>query len=377
MTKRENAGGTILADAPDGEASVPFRESEKGLMIKSVRIRGFRCFDDIEANDLGLVNIIVGDNGVGKTSLLEALFLLATNTPDAHFKFLSWRGAIGQELRVSKGHFTSGALWEDLFHGYSSEKQIHVEAKGTEPRSLRVFYREEQSNSRGGEQLAPIAFAWRVKGSREEFVSIPRLDQDGGLTFPIAPGTVIEGAFVHDHGLDGDATAERFSKLDIEGEGGVVTEAIRYQFPQITGLGVQSRPTGGLDLYASLVGQKRKVPLALISAGITRLVYILVNIAAYPRGTVFVDEFAKGLYHKRLPDVWTMVHSFAKQHGTQLFVSTHSGEAVTALGSTIQQYENDFRLVRVTRSPEERRSDVRVSSGKGLAAAIETHLEVR
>ena len=125
------------------------------------------------------------------------------------------------------------------------------------------------------------------------------------------------------------------------------------------------------------MGQKRKVPLALISAGITRLVYILVNIAAYPSGTVFVDEFAKGLYHKRLADVWKMVHSFAKQHGTQLFVSTHSGEAVTALGSTIQQYENDFRLVRVTRSSEERRSDVRVSGGKGLAAAIETHLEVR
>ena len=37
------------------------------------KVENFKRFDSLEVNDIGQFNLIVGDNNVGKTSLLEAL----------------------------------------------------------------------------------------------------------------------------------------------------------------------------------------------------------------------------------------------------------------------------------------------------------------
>jgi len=46
-------------------------------MYQSFHVKNFRCFDDLQLNDLARVNLIAGKNNTGKTSLLEALFLHA------------------------------------------------------------------------------------------------------------------------------------------------------------------------------------------------------------------------------------------------------------------------------------------------------------
>ncbi len=47
------------------------------LILSSLEIRNFRAFHDLKIERLGRVNLIVGKNNVGKTSLLEALQLYA------------------------------------------------------------------------------------------------------------------------------------------------------------------------------------------------------------------------------------------------------------------------------------------------------------
>jgi AAA15 family ATPase/GTPase len=46
-------------------------------MFKSVRIQNFRQFKDLKLDNLAQINLITGRNGAGKTSLLEAVYLLA------------------------------------------------------------------------------------------------------------------------------------------------------------------------------------------------------------------------------------------------------------------------------------------------------------
>jgi AAA15 family ATPase/GTPase len=45
-------------------------------MYKSFKIKNFRCFEELELNELAEVNLIAGKNNVGKTALLEALLTL-------------------------------------------------------------------------------------------------------------------------------------------------------------------------------------------------------------------------------------------------------------------------------------------------------------
>jgi predicted ATP-dependent endonuclease of OLD family len=45
-------------------------------MLKSLKIENFRCFQDFELQQLGRINLLVGTNNSGKTSILEAVQLL-------------------------------------------------------------------------------------------------------------------------------------------------------------------------------------------------------------------------------------------------------------------------------------------------------------
>ncbi|HLA44590.1 MAG TPA: AAA family ATPase, partial [Aggregatilineales bacterium] len=44
-------------------------------MYTSFRVQNFRCFADLQMNDLARINLIAGKNNTGKTSLLEAILL--------------------------------------------------------------------------------------------------------------------------------------------------------------------------------------------------------------------------------------------------------------------------------------------------------------
>jgi len=46
-------------------------------MIQKLTINGFRCFRELRVEPLARVNLFVGQNNAGKTSLLEAVELVA------------------------------------------------------------------------------------------------------------------------------------------------------------------------------------------------------------------------------------------------------------------------------------------------------------
>jgi predicted ATPase len=48
-------------------------------MLKTLALRGFRGFESYELTDLATVNLIVGKNNCGKTTVLEAIELLVSN----------------------------------------------------------------------------------------------------------------------------------------------------------------------------------------------------------------------------------------------------------------------------------------------------------
>lgn len=49
----------------------------KSLVLDSFEIQRFKCFKNLRIEHLGHVNLIVGKNNVGKSTLLEALRLFA------------------------------------------------------------------------------------------------------------------------------------------------------------------------------------------------------------------------------------------------------------------------------------------------------------
>jgi recombinational DNA repair ATPase RecF len=61
-------------------------------MIRTVDIRNFRCFEHLRIEGCQRVNVIVGDNAAGKTSLLEAMFMALGVNPELGLRYRQQRG---------------------------------------------------------------------------------------------------------------------------------------------------------------------------------------------------------------------------------------------------------------------------------------------
>jgi len=60
-------------------------------MISAISIRGYRGFADFEMSELERVNLLVGSNNSGKTSALEAIYLLVSRGDPLAIWRLLWR----------------------------------------------------------------------------------------------------------------------------------------------------------------------------------------------------------------------------------------------------------------------------------------------
>ena len=55
------------------------KKTSKKNILKNLTIKNFRCFENFHLKDLKRVNIFVGDNNSGKSSVLEAVGFFISN----------------------------------------------------------------------------------------------------------------------------------------------------------------------------------------------------------------------------------------------------------------------------------------------------------
>ena len=88
-------------------------------MLTCVRVRNFRGLRDLKVDEMARINLFAGFNNSGKTTLLEALFLLATASNPQKFS-LTARG-----IESVAGHLESVAdvLWKPMFSEFDASKR--------------------------------------------------------------------------------------------------------------------------------------------------------------------------------------------------------------------------------------------------------------
>jgi hypothetical protein len=126
MERSRSAGGVgdLLIHPRYREHSA--KRKGRRVMISSVKIAGYRAFRQFEMAGLGRVNLLVGKNNTGKTSILEGLFILASGTnPAALWQVLARRGEQVIPDPSPNRPFQAEADISHLFYG-------HEIAEGTE-----------------------------------------------------------------------------------------------------------------------------------------------------------------------------------------------------------------------------------------------------
>ena len=355
-------------------------------MLRKFSVRNFRCLQKVDLESLARVNLVVGANNVGKTTLLEALYLhFNPASPEASLRVNQARGARANHAET----------WEELewvFHAKQSDSTIEL---------LSVNDREEK-----------CALRIRLAEPKERLVHMPETDGDGqvnadmqrsvvhskvltfeytdhtGGTFAAQAHLTVGGiratsdempavgtaALVLQNLRFSDEHAKKYSDLAVSGREEELLPALRAVDPRIRRLTLLF-PANEPMLYFD-VGNRQLVPLTYMGEGLTSVLSRQLATMTTENGTVLIDEFENGLHYSALVEVWKAIDAAARDANVQVFATTHSWECVIAAQNAFAECgDGDFRLHRLERRDDE---VVAITYDKEqLDAAMEFNFEVR
>lgn len=356
-------------------------------MIEKIEIQNFRCFKSLILSNLARVNIIVGPNSSGKTALMEAIFLASGTNPELAFRIKAFRGLNSLTISVNRSAYE--ALWKDLFFGFDQSKPVTINMTGSPAfcRELTIGYQHEKTlvlEISGKDILkdsvapiVPILFEWKLL-SGQTIAAEPEIRNNGiGVKFSGATSIVqpLPSAFYTSATqTTQEENSNYFSMLSVQNKEKEIVDALKSEFPFIKGLTVEI--SGGVaTLFASIENVDEKIPLNLVSSGVTKLVGILLGIANQAGGVICIDEIENGFYFDRLPSIWHLIFEFAERFDVQVFASTHSWECLQAASdcATSSGQISKFCLIQSINNEKK----FRAHPGEALVTAMMQQIDVR
>ncbi|MCE7935906.1 MAG: ATPase [Chlorobi bacterium CHB2] len=323
-------------------------------MITSITIQNFRVFRDFTLGPLDRINLIAGKNNVGKTALLEALFLYANPA------FQEWPPRLNFLRGFDRLDIDGIAKWGWLFRERDTQKTISI-TSGDSRVEVAIIDSNAVQFSHGNAQtmLGPVQRINTYNGDRKH----------SNLAHAIPCGVFLGStAFLPQQ------VAEIYSTLQLQGKQDAVVEALKTIDPRIQSLTVLY--LGGVPMVYADVGLPPLIPIHQMGDGIVRLISIVLEIARAAGGIMLIDEVENGIHYSAMPKVWSVIAEAARAANVQVFATTHSWEAIVAAHEAFGNDANyDFRLHRLQRQAD----DIQAISfdKEALDTAITMGLEVR
>ncbi len=285
-------------------------------MLTSIELTGFRGFRQLKLDGLQRVNLIVGKNNSGKTSLLEGICGVINNTVN----------------RVTlRPQDASSGQW------FASTEDSQMIVKGT----------------------------WQNTGQLP--VSLPQPDE---YDSPHCRASVIPVFHSHPDELVpklGMALLDPKIEEQIE-------SLLRQVDPRVKRLRIDPSVPGNRIVLD--VGLKRMVPLSQMGQGIYRLIEIFAEIISMSPKICLIDEIENGIHHSSLIDLWRGLAEISEQFGVQIFATTHSHECVEAAHEAFSERTSyDLSVIQLFRKTVSVQG--RVLDQEHIAAAMDGKIDLR
>jgi hypothetical protein len=359
-------------------------------MYRTFEIKNFRCFDDLKLGNLARINLIGGKNNVGKTALLEALFIHSgiynsqlTIRPNV------FRGISKFQFQLTP---TAPAPWDALFREFDTSYEIvfaNEDDRGEhrvlrmrvlrDPKELREARLTVQQGTNGSSSAStssdPIqVLRLQYEGNGQGGISHAIMDHEG-LHHEIVPPPPFDFVFLAARGRPPlEEEADRFTNLIVDGKKNLLLDTLKILERRLTD--VELLKFSGETVLWGHVENERTKPLFLMGDGMNRLASLVAAMGYAKNSYVFIDEIENGLHYTVLKDVWTAIGKAAREFNTQIFATTHSWECITAAHRAFSESEYDFRYHRLNRTKGENIKAVTYDQ-ETMEGAIEIGMEVR
>ena len=356
------------------------------MIFKSFKINNFRGFKDLEIHDLRRVNLIVGKNSVGKTTLLESIFLLSGRrnpicainvenlrqrivTRDNDFEYLykdfSFDNNIFLSGKLADNNSTMNLTIEPIWKvsvKHENSNQYNVVTQQIEQKNIIL---EQQNND-----IIGIRYSFKDLNGQNF-----RLDLSINTPPPFQYPVEFRTHYINSQNI---FSVQNFFEKIIQEKG---EQEIVSVLNNIDNRIQDLRMGANNAIFVYVKGISKAVPINIMGDGIRKIVSILSVIADAKNGIVLIDEIENGLHYTTLKGMWKAIFLAAEKHNTQLFITTHSKECIDFLIEFIKesndniQYKKYLSLLRLNNKNNEH--FVTNYLDENLDAIYEKNLETR
>ena len=362
-------------------------------MLRNLKLEKYRGFDDYELVDLSRVNLLVGRNNCGKTSILEALhFLVSRGDPFVLTRSASRRGEVGDA--GSKSRQGQPSVSHFFFrHRFAPGAGFRLSSKGYGHVSVNVRAADMEDESRlfddDTDHFLPLVL--QIEGSA--FRKMPEIPvTENGSLFNSRllrfrnPWSEMEPPpppvqFVTPDSLDLEPMREVWDKVLTEGRESEAIEAMTLLEEDLESIHFltsdNSRARSGrAGVLLGFRGAGRRVPLGSYGDGMRRLLALSLALIQAANGVLLIDEIDTGLHWTVMEDMWRLVIDTARKSSVQVFATTHSQDCIRGLASLVESRSDLASEVCVHKIERLLDKAVRFDAND-VQAAVERNIEVR
>lgn len=303
------------------------------MNFTKIDISNFRGIRHCVLGNLGMVNLFFGKNNCGKSSLLEAVFLLSgpsnPTLPVLINNLRSLNSFSEEDLRVN-------------FHDLDVSSEIRIVSEGEQRRNVQIKMVESHSRQINLEQLnqnntekVGKHYGLRVQfsvGDENKVHHTELIVSDSNNARANTDKTYKEALYA-EYIPSGSLSMNVRDKLEFVINNkmeNTILEALRIIEPQIKDIQLV-----GNKVMVD-VGLPTRLPINVLGDGARKILYIILSVLNAKNGVLLFDEIDNGLHYTTMRKLWDVILHTCKKMNTQLFVSTHSLDMVKSLVACIE-----------------------------------------
>ena len=352
--------------------------------FKNIEIKNFRGIDHLKIDDFSRVNILLGQNSSGKSSVLECLLLMmGMSNPDLPQAINSIRSR----------NYSSFADLGYMFHNYDIKVKPEISSdlfdNTKRHLSLELTYvidEKPQPDLQNGQILTSetktflntlkMLFDIEFGQQKNTYECSLTANQQGLISNKkLAEGYLEKNsvAFISSDLAAGNP-ANDLVELAKRRLKDTVTEQLKRFEIRITTLEILNNV-----VYVGLEGIDQLLAVNMQGDGLRRYLNIVAASANPMNNILLIDEIENGLHYSAYKKLWEAIFALATTTNKQVFITTHSKETLNLLNEMLEEhpaYQQEMRLYTLAKTRVKGHQAYKYSF-EGLSGACENDVELR
>lgn len=357
-------------------------------MLNSLKIQNFRSLKNLEIDKLGEVNLIVGKNNSGKSTVLEAIRIYAGNAKVSLLREIS--ASHNERYEMSKGEKNENGAPMRFQHFFFGRKFPLNDEDGIligEIDSKKVLQIQHAYFLEKAEPVADSEGEFRIALRRKRIKrnAIPKTPDGALLQALVVSGKnklrptniflqksnmSVGGPLLQQESAEPciyvptqiasmDQIANDWDKIALSKYEGIAKDALRIIAPDFEDIAFVNKIEKNEDLpdqasriaFVRVTDADHPVPLNSMGDGMIRVLQLILKLFQAENGILLIDEFENGLHYSVQRRIWDIVFELAKKLKIQVFATTHSWDCIESFTSVaVERTDVEGVLFRLGRS---------------------------